>query len=78
MKRTYFFILMFLLVTALDILCLFQNEQWNFLVMYSQSKKLVVAILLMITAIIYCAVMDWKERKKPGDGREALRDQKNG
>ncbi|ACT01613.1 hypothetical protein [Paenibacillus sp. JDR-2] len=65
MKQTFFFILIFVLVSALEILCLFQNEQWDFLVMYSQRKKLAAACLLILFAIVYSAVMDWKDRKKP-------------
>ncbi|WP_127492219.1 hypothetical protein [Paenibacillus glycanilyticus] len=61
MKRTYFFILILVMVSALDILCLFHNEQWNFLVMYSQRKKLVAACLLILVATVYSIVLDWKD-----------------
>ncbi|GLX70475.1 hypothetical protein [Paenibacillus glycanilyticus] len=63
--RTFFLILIFVLVGALNLLCLYENEHWHFLVTFTQTKKLATASLLMIFAIAYSAAMDWKERKKP-------------
>lgn len=72
MKRSSFFILLFILVSALNILCLYQDQQWSFLIMFSQTKKLVAACSLVVIGISYSAVLDWKERKgRQNGGSEA-------